>query len=649
MLKKLFYFIFIFTICDAHAANQLNNALKAVENSDIKTALNLKHSMKAHSLDSKILAWAIAMANIKGTSSYELAQVIENLSSWPAQNKIKANYEIAVYNELLKTHKKLKIAISPKTAKAFLNYFNNNPPLTAYGMVIYLKSATIDHQLEKALSALRKMWLENILSAEQQKLLLANSENLLSPIDHFHRLQMLLLHKAYGQAIDIAKKANATKTANLFIRAMSNNKSLEPLKTSNHYGMLYQYAYIQNCIKQKKYQEAASALLTLPHSKNYLISPDIWAKLHFSLAHDLVYIKQGKLAYHVLQLYNNESPSLAIKREFYSGWIALRLLEEPRHAITHFINIVKHSKNSINLAKAYYWLARSHEVLKEKKHTIFYYNKAANFNTAFYGQLSSAWLAPKKTIINYPHTSLAEQKDFNNLEAVKALQKLISINDKKYSRILSLDLAQSLDSAGKLAFLASIESAYGDYYAALKIAKIGASRGFNMGLLTHPFGSIDGIANLSNDEKAMIYAVARQESEFNKYALSNAGARGLMQIMPKTAHELAKHTGFSLKKLSNNASYNAKLGNKLLRNQLKRFKGSYLLTFAAYNAGNHKVEQWIKKYGDPRQMSLVQIIDWVENIPYSETRNYTKRVFENYEAYKIILTGKANLTKDLVS
>lgn len=147
----------------------------------------------------------------------------------------------------------------------------------------------------------------------------------------------------------------------------------------------------------------------------------------------------------------------------------------------------------------------------------------------------------------------------------------------------------------------------------------------------------------------MIYAIARHESEFNASAISRVGARGLMQLMPQTARELSKKLmqKFSLQKLLSSTAYNAKLGSALLRKHLKHFNGSYLLTFAAYNAGTSRIEQWIKKYGDTRQLALYPVIDWIENIPYSETRNYTKRVFENYEIYKSILIGHTSINNDL--
>lgn len=665
MLKKLIFTIIIFIIYPVYAYSNsaqdsiLCSGLKALENKQVNLAISLRHQLKPHSLNADILCWAIALAGLKNTPSQELALALENLYSWPNQNIIKANYERTAYNELiynktdLKQKYDLKPYISPNISKNFVAYFNKNPPKTTQGMAIYIASAIISKDLDEAIPRLRNIWLHKILSTDEQNIILATSSNLLSPIDHLHRLKMLLLHGSYNSAMQIAPLAHAQKTAQLFVKTMSSktysNAKLEDLKKSDNYGVLYQYSYINKCIEQKKFNEAASKLLKLSQDSSYLICPDIWAHLHLSLAHDLIYIKQPHLAYQILKTYRNENNFRAADREFYAGWIALRRLHKPRIAIKHFLAILKYKKNTISMAKAYYWTARSYEYAGRKKIANAYYKKAANFNNNFYGQLSAAKLPKQKFNIIYPGTNLQEQQSFNAIEAVKALKKLQKLNDKKYSRLLSLALAKSLKNIGHLAFLASIESSYGDYYAALKIAKIASSRGFDMGGLTHPLGAIEASSKLSLNEKAMIYAIARQESEFNASAISRVGARGLMQLMPQTARELSKKLmqKFSLQKLLSSTAYNAKLGSALLRKHLKHFNGSYLLTFAAYNAGTSRIEQWIKKYGDTRQLALYPVIDWIENIPYSETRNYTKRVFENYEIYKSILIGHTSINNDL--
>lgn len=148
---------------------------------------------------------------------------------------------------------------------------------------------------------------------------------------------------------------------------------------------------------------------------------------------------------------------------------------------------------------------------------------------------------------------------------------------------------------------------------------------------------------------ALAYAIARQESEFNIGAVSSAGALGLLQLMPDTAKVVAKKVGlpYSLARLTTDPGYNATLGAAYLGQQLDRFDGSYVLTFIGYNAGPRRADQWIKRYGDPRGKSVEEIVDWIERIPFSETRSYVQRVMENYEVYKVRITGGYDIVGDL--
>ena len=168
--------------------------------------------------------------------------------------------------------------------------------------------------------------------------------------------------------------------------------------------------------------------------------------------------------------------------------------------------------------------------------------------------------------------------------------------------------------------------------------------------MSHPIGVIPDSANISGSGKALAYAIARQESEFNVSAVSRAGALGLLQLMPGTAEQLAKKAGmaFSQAKLTTDAGYNATLGATFLGQQLDRYNGSYVLTFAGYNAGPRRADQWVARYGDPRGKEIDEIVDWIERIPYSETRSYIQRVMENYEVYKMRISGQFDIVGDLV-
>ena len=145
---------------------------------------------------------------------------------------------------------------------------------------------------------------------------------------------------------------------------------------------------------------------------------------------------------------------------------------------------------------------------------------------------------------------------------------------------------------------------------------------------------------------ALMHAIIRQESEFYAGARSSAGALGLMQIMPKTAKYLAGRVGlkYDKRRMLKDEVYNIRLGTKYVQELLKSFRGSVVLSIAAYNAGPGSVKRWIKSYGDPRRRGIDPLV-WIEMIPYEETRNYVRRVLSNELVYRSIL-GKVPLKFD---
>jgi soluble lytic murein transglycosylase len=145
-------------------------------------------------------------------------------------------------------------------------------------------------------------------------------------------------------------------------------------------------------------------------------------------------------------------------------------------------------------------------------------------------------------------------------------------------------------------------------------------------------------------ETPILHAIARQESAFNPHAVSGVGARGLMQMMPATARETARRFSvtFDPRRLTGDPVYSATLGGAHLIDLLRAWRGSYVLTFAAYNAGSGNVRDWIEAYGDPREPH-VDVIDWIERIPFSETRHYVQKIMENLQVYRARIDGVRHL------
>jgi soluble lytic murein transglycosylase len=140
-------------------------------------------------------------------------------------------------------------------------------------------------------------------------------------------------------------------------------------------------------------------------------------------------------------------------------------------------------------------------------------------------------------------------------------------------------------------------------------------------------------------DPALLHALSRQESEFNAAAKSPVGAAGLMQLMPATARMVARQykVPHSQDKLTNPV-YNQQLGEAFLNDLIESYGGSYFMSLAAYNAGGGRVAEWVKAFGDPRT-GEIDPVDWIERIPFTETREYVFKIMESLQLYRSRLAG----------
>ncbi|RVH95963.1 lytic transglycosylase domain-containing protein, partial [Sinorhizobium meliloti] len=278
-----------------------------------------------------------------------------------------------------------------------------------------------------------------------------------------------------------------------------------------------------------------------------------------------------------------------------------------------------------------------------------YFTNAARYPATFYGQLAAARLGQAKLDMSYPSPTQEDRIRLEGREAVKAIGRLEAAGHGWRAESLYRALAEELTSPGELAILAERAEKSGNHQLSLQIGKIAFGRGIEVAALAFPIGVIPPSADIDGAGKALAYAIARQESAFNPAAISVANARGLLQLLPGTAKGVASRYGlaYSKDRLTSDAGYNATLGAHYLGEQIDSFGGSYILTFIAYNAGPRRVPDWLARYGDPRGKPIDEVVDWIERIPFEETRNYVQRVMENYQVYKSRLGQDTDIVADL--
>jgi soluble lytic murein transglycosylase len=304
----------------------------------------------------------------------------------------------------------------------------------------------------------------------------------------------------------------------------------------------------------------------------------------------------------------------------------------------------------LSQSRAEYWLGRTAEAMGEKGEAVAQYRRAAAYPTTFYGQLASAKLGMKQLVLSAPGAAdSATRTRFNNREMVQAIQRFTKAGYDDRAQSFYVALSESLTNPAEIALLAQMAEKSGEHQIALQIGKKAYVRGLPVETLAFPIAAIPRAVKTTSVEKSVVYAIARQESAFNPTAVSRAGARGLLQLMPATAKIVAKSAGmpYSLQRLTSDPGYNATIGAAHLADLVGGFNGSYIMSFAAYNAGRSRVMGWVQQYGDPRDPS-VDAVDWIERIPFTETRNYVMRCMENLQVYRARLGEPALvITRDL--
>lgn len=619
-------------------ATALKAGLDATGSGRISDARAIRDSLPANALDRHIMEWAIALSGNEAVSSREIAKAAASLPHWPGMEGLRRNFERALVRE-------------KPSAKTVIHAFHNIGPSTVTGSLLLARSQIELGDLDAAHTTLAPIWRKEKLELAQEQSILREFGSILTRDDHRIRMEQMLILERAQAAQKIADLAEAEPLANAWSAFLKNErgstKLLEQVPDT-----LRDHAYALVMAKQyrrdKRYIDAAEAISKAPATQDALIDPDAWWIERRVLSRELLDINRPDLAYRVAAGHHAESPAMAADAEFHAGWYALRYLNQPKSASVHFANIAKISSGPISSSRAYYWLGRAAEAGGPGNATE-YFTLAAHYGVTFYGQLAAARIGDAQLFADYPKPSDADRQNFVNREAVRAIDRLEAAGHFSRADMLYRDLAQQMTSPGELTLLTERAEKRDNHYLVLRIGKIAAARGLDIGALAHPTGAIPDDAALEGAGKALAYAIARQESEFNTSAISGAGARGLLQLLPGTAKEMAAKNGlaYSADRLTNDAGYNATLGAAYLGTQLDRFNGSYVLTFAGYNAGPRRAAQWVQRYGDPRGMDIDMVVDWIERIPYTETRNYVQRVMENYQVYKMRLSGNVNIASDL--
>jgi soluble lytic murein transglycosylase len=621
------------------ARSSLKSGLDALSNRDGAQALMIRDSMP-QGLDRHMLTWSIAMSGLPGVPSSEIANAQKELKGWPGLSAFRANSERALYRE-------------DPPAATVLAAFGNSKPETPQGTIILARALVAKGEQAKAGRLVKDLWRDSLLDTNLEDRILSEFGGLLATKDQKLRMDFLMYRGRSNQAkrfsslggaesLYVAWNAVITRSpkAASLIRAVDSRWSSDPALL---------FVKIEYERRQDNFETAAKLLAQAPKDATRLVVPSEWWNEQRIVGRGLADDGKFRLAYQVVARSSAVDTVDVVDAEFHAGWFALRGLNDPKTAAVHFKRILDASNRPLSASRGYYWLGRADEAERNPKAARENFIKAADYPGTFYGQLAAARLNHTRLDIVYPTPTAEDRKNFASREAIEAIDRYESAGHGWRAASLYRALAEQLQSPGELALLAAKAERAGNNQLSLQIGKTAYGRGINVPALAFPIGVIPASANISGSGKALAYAIARQESAFNPAAVSAANAKGLLQLMPATAKAVARRHGmvFMPEKLTQDAGYNATLGAHYLGEQIDTFGGSYILTFIAYNAGPNRVPDWISRYGDPRGKPLDDVVDWIERIPFPETRGYVQRVIENYEIYKTRLGQQADIVHDL--
>lgn len=605
--------------------------------SNVTRARAIREGMTPGSLDRQILTWAIALKG-DGVPAHEIASAARDLEGWPGMKTLRANSERALFRERAQPAQ-------------VISAFAGTQPETPEGTMALARALIETGRESDARALVSRIWRNERMSRDAENAMRSNFGSLLTKADHKFRMDKLLYNDRLAEAERVAAAANSEtlfRARSAAIKGEGASRALAAVPGNQKSDPSFLFASAQTARKANKPQEAAALLMRGPTDPALLVDTDAWWNEARIVSRMLIEAGQAREAYALAARQRPTGTVERVEKDFHAGWYALRELKDPATARKHFQVIAEASRSPISQSRAYYWLGRAAEAGGGGSASDAY-QRAARYSTTFYGQLAAAKLGRAPGAVAFPSPGSAERQRFEKREAVRAIKRLEELGSQWRADALYRSLGQELTSPGELGLLAVMAERRGAHHISLDVGKAAYQNGVDAPALAFPVGAIPSGANISASGKALAYAIARQESAFNTGAKSPVGALGLLQLMPATAKSLSREIGasYSDAKLLSDVSYNALLGSRYLGQQIDTFNGSYVLTFVAYNAGPRRAREWIERFGDPRGRPIDEVVDWVEKIPFTETRNYVQRVMENYQVYKLRLGASSDIESDL--
>ncbi len=563
------------------------------------------------------------------------------------------------------------LLVNARDADDVLAFFADAPPRSSSGKAALAAAYAARGETARAEALLRAAWTDPYLNRSAENTILERFDTLLGEDDHKARIDALLMRDSRWKGtrsarltkvrrmlplLSEAERGPITARIAVFNRAQAARSAMAKHIGGRDEDWGFYLKRIQMHRRADEDETAWNLLLKAPTNPEAIVAPDDWWIERRVNAYAALYAGKPQLAYDLVADPGPLSVNPRKEALFMAGWLALRKLNNPRTALAHFESLKEAADGPLSRGRAGYWLGRAHEALGQPTQARAAYRAGAKEYFTYYGQLAKAQLEPDATTLPLgeaePLTPEAIDR-FVSSPAYRAVAIAARADLPSTTRKLITTLRRHETDVTQLALLAHLASTLGDTQMAVRVGKSGMARGGKLARWAYPTHAMPSFKALRPlPEQGIFYAIARQESEFNTLIVSGAGASGILQVMPATGRGVCRQYKIAcpIQNLRSNPSFNAQLASAYIADQKDNHSGSYIMTFAAYNAGPGRVRYWVRNIGDPRNAD-VDPVDWVESIHIKETRQYVQKVLANLQVYRARLTSPDNamrIASDLV-
>lgn len=584
----------------------------------------LKHAARpSNQIPAKAVLWLYLQSAGSGASFEEIKAFTEQNRGWPRMKRLTLRAEQAMSDAL--------------DDRTILSWFRDNEPQTGNGFLLYaaaLERAGLDKMLD---AQLRRVWREVDMSGSTEQSIRRKYRKRLSMDDELFRLERLVWEGKSAGALRQARRVpdafRRLAEARIKLRQQSGGVDTAiarvPPNLQDDPGLTYERLRWR---RKKGRYDGALELLSAPDMQTAY--PDLWWKERAILARDILEDGNPELAYEVASNHRSVRGAAFADAEWFSGWVALRFLNDPQRAFPHFRDMYMGVGFPVSRSRAAYWAGRAAEAAGEATIAMEWYTVASRHTASFYGQVAAMKLPitarPIPTIAN--DIAPDRRRAFDASELTRVIRLLGQIGAEDTVRTLIRHLSTQYRDPAFLALTGELATEIGR----IDLAVAASRQAIKSNAIILAGYPLLPVTTSQIGDLSIVHGLIRQESGFDIDAISRAGARGLMQLMPATAQTVSRWEKVTYRKaaLTSDIDYNVRLGSAYLADLLQKFDGVLPMALAGYNAGPHRVTQWIKRFGDPRDMTFEETLDWMEMIPFHETRDYVQRVLENVTVYR---------------